>query len=236
MFDCWRRSARERGVETVANEVVAVNRNGAGTRVESVSLKSGETIACGHLVNAAGTRGVLVARMAGIDIPVEPRKRYSYVFSAAQPLDRELPLTIDPSGVHVRQDGRQTYLAGGHPDHDPSVDFDDFGMDHEFWEGHVWPVLAARIPQFDALRLINAWVGHYDYNVFDQNAIAGPHPKLGNFLFLNGFSGHGLQQSPAMGRGAAEWIVYGGYRTLDLSPFHFDRIARNEPFPEKAVI
>ena len=236
VFDWWRRSARERGVEYVANEVVAMTKNAAGNRIESVILKSGEVIACGHVVNASGTRGVLTARMAGLEIPVEPRKRYTYVFSAQNPLEIELPLTIDPSGVHMRQDGRQTYMAGGHSSNDPAVDFDDFSMDHDLWEDKIWPIIAARIPQFEAIRLINSWAGHYDYNTFDHNAIIGPHTRVENFLFLNGFSGHGLQQSPAMGRGTAEFITYGGYRTLDLTPFNYARIARNEPFVEKAVI
>jgi glycine/D-amino acid oxidase-like deaminating enzyme len=73
-------------------------------------------------------------------------------------------------------------------------------------------------------------------NTLDQKAILGPHSVVENFIFVNGFSGHGLQQSPAMGRGIAELITYGGYRSLDLSPFSFDRIERNEPFNEKAII
>jgi glycine/D-amino acid oxidase-like deaminating enzyme len=109
-------------------------------------------------------------------------------------------------------------------------------MDHTIWEDKVWPAIATRIPQFEALKVINSWAGHYDYNVLDQNAILGPHTVVSNFMFLNGFSGHGFQQSPAMGRGMAELITYGEYRTLDLSPFGFGRIERNEPFLEKAVI
>jgi glycine/D-amino acid oxidase-like deaminating enzyme len=70
----------------------------------------------------------------------------------------------------------------------------------------------------------------------DQNAILGPHTVVENFFFVNGFSGHGLQQSPAMGRGTSELLTYGEYRTLDLSPFEFGRIERNEPFAEAAVI
>ena len=236
VFDAWRRSARERGVEFVANEVVAMTKNSGGTRVESVTLKSGEVIACGCVVNASGTRGLLTSHMAGIEIPVEPRKRYTYIFLAEKPLDRDLPLTIDPSGVHMRQDGKRTYMAGGHAEIDPAVDYDDFSMDHSLWEEKIWPVIATRIPQFDAIKLTHSWAGHYDYNTFDHNAILGPHTEVENFLFLNGFSGHGLQQSPAMGRGTAEWITYGAYRSLDLTPFHFGRIARNEPFVEKAII
>ncbi len=236
VFDWFRRSARERGVEYIGNEVVAMTRDAAGTRIRSVTLKSGETVACGQVVNASGPRAARAARMAGIEIPVEPRKRFTWIFSAERPLDRDLPLTIDPSGVHMRQDGPATYLAGGHADPDPAVDFDDFAMDHDLWQSHVWPTIAARIPQFEAIRVITEWAGHYAYNTLDQNAIVGPHSQVGNFLFANGFSGHGLQQSPAMGRGIAELVTYGQFRSLDLSPLGWARIERGVPYAERAVI
>jgi len=235
LFDWWKRSARERGVEYVTNEVTAMTLDPAGRRVESVALKSGETIHCGTVVNASGPRAVLTSRMAGIEIPVEPRKRYTFIFDAEQPLDRDLPLTIDPSGVHMRTDGMY-YLAGCPPDDDGPVDYTDFVQDQSIWEEKVWPVIAQRIPQFEAIKLTQSWAGHYAFNTLDQNAIIGPHTEVGNFYFVNGFSGHGFQQSPAMGRGTAEHIAYGEYRTLDLSPFGFDRIAKGEPFVERAVI
>ena len=234
--DWWRRQSRERGVEWVQNEVIAIARDATGTRVESVTLASGEIIACGTLVNASGPRAAKTARMAGIDVPVEPRKRYSWIFKAERPLDRDLPLTIDPSGVHVRENGGGTYQCGGHSDVDPAVDYDDYAMDHSIWESHVWPILATRIPQFEAIKVQSEWGGHYAMNTFDHNAIMGPHTELSNFVFLNGFSGHGLQQSPAMGRGTAEWLTYGEYRTLDLTPFNYDRIPSGRPIIEKAVI
>lgn len=235
LFDWWRRSGREKGVEFIGNEVVTMHRNSNGTRVESLTLKSGEIIRCGTVVNASGPRAVLTSRMAGIEIPVEPRKRYTFIFDAKQPLDRDLPLTIDPSGVHMRTDGAY-YLAGCPPDDDPAVDYDDYVADHSIWQEKVWPIVATRIPQFEAIKVINSWVGHYAFNTFDQNAILGPHSSVENFIFVNGFSGHGLQQSPAMGRGTAELITYGEYRSLDLSPFNFERIERNQPFNEKAII
>lgn len=236
VFDWWRRQARERGVEYIENEVVAMTRDATGQRVVSVTLASGDVVSCGQVVNASGPRAARTARMAGIDVPVEARKRYSWVFKAEQPLDRDLPLTIDPSGVHVRENGGGTYQAGGHADVDPAVDYDDFTMDHTLWENRVWPILATRIPQFEAIRVTSEWAGHYSMNTFDHNAITGPHPDVQNFIFLNGFSGHGLQQSPAMGRGTAEWLTYGAYRSLDLSAFHFDRLLADSPILEQAVI
>ena len=235
VFDWWKRSAKERGAEYITNEVVSMTKNAAGTKVESVTLKSGDIVHLSKVVNASGPRAARTAAMAGLEVPVEPRKRYTFIFDAAQPLDRDLPLTIDPSGIHVRTDGTY-YLAGCPPDDDPAVDYDDFVQDHSLWEEKVWPVLAHRIPQFEAVKLINSWAGHYAFNVFDQNAIIGPHHEVENFLFVNGFSGHGFQQSPAMGRGVSELITYGEYRSLDLSPFHYNRIVSNTPFVEKAVI
>ncbi len=201
-----------------------------------MTLASGATIACGAVLNASGTRAARTAAMAGIAVPVEARKRFSWVFTAARPLDRALPLTIDPSGIHMRQEAGQAYLAGCTPEVDPAVDPDDFTMDPDVWEARVWPTIAARIPQFDALKVVSEWAGHYEYIAFDQNAVVGPHPRIGNFHFQCGLSGHGLQHGPAMGRGMAEMLTYGEFRALDLSCFGYGRIERDEPFVEKAVI
>ncbi len=233
MFDWWRRKARLAGVEYLTGEVVAIERS--RERVTAVTLASGETVACGTLVNASGPRAAVTARMAGLELPVEPRKRYTVVFDAAEPLPRALPLTIDPTGVHVRSDGG-AYVAGSTPEIDPAVPFDDFRMGPDVWEEQIWPVLAHRIPAFERAKVRSQWAGHYAHNSFDHNAVIGPHAEVGNFIFINGFSGHGMQQSPAMGRGASELITYGEYRTLDLSPLGYDRIARGEPYPETAII
>lgn len=234
VFDWFHRKAREAGVEYLSDEVVGLDVR--HSKVTGVRLKSGRTVACGTVVNAAGTRGAKVAAMAGIAIPIEPRKRFNWVIQAAEPLDRPLPLVIDPSGVFAREVGGGTYMAGGHADVDPAVDFDDFAMEHDLWLEKIWPALATRIPAFETVKVISEWAGQYDYNTLDQNAITGPHPEIGNFLFLNGFSGHGLQQSPAMGRATAEWIVHGGYRSLDMSAFHYQRIAEGRALVEGAII
>jgi len=233
VFDWWRRKARENGVEFISGEVIGIDM--VGDRVGGVLLASGARIAAGQLVNCAGPRAVQIAEMANLSIPVEPRKRFTFVFAAESRLDRDLPLTIDPSGVHVRTDG-QYYMAGCAPDNDQAVDYTDFDMDHNIWMDKVWPAIATRIPAFEAVRVVNEWVGHYAYNIFDQNAIIGPHPDVQNFQFVNGFSGHGLQQSPAIGRGMSELITYGEYRTLDLTPFKYERIFANNQHIEKAVI
>jgi glycine/D-amino acid oxidase-like deaminating enzyme len=234
VFDWCRRKAREAGVEYVSDEVVGLDMS--NRQVVAIRLKSGRSVGCGVVVNASGTRGSKVAAMAGIALPIEPRKRFNWMIQAEVPLDRPLPLTIDPTGVYVREVGGGTYMAGGHADHDPAVDFDDFAMDYGLWMDKIWPVIATRIPAFEAVKVISEWAGQYDYNTLDQNAITGPHPEIGNFLFLNGFSGHGLQQAPAMGRATAEWIVHGDYRSLDMSEFHYSRVAEGRALVEGAII
>lgn len=234
MFDWMRKSARRNGVEYVTNEVSAIALT--DQQVTSVELASGEKITCGTVINAAGPRAVLVAEMAGLHLPVEPRRRYTFIFQAAEPLDGALPLTIDPSGIHVRTDAG-AYMAGCTPDHDPAVDYDDLDwVDRDIWEDKVWPALANRIPAFERVKITSKWTGHYAHNTVDQNVIIGPHHEVKNFIFANGFSGHGLQQSPAIGRGAAELVTYGEYRTIDMTPLGYERIVAARPFIETAII
>jgi glycine/D-amino acid oxidase-like deaminating enzyme len=234
MINWWRNKARENGVEYITNDVTSINRS--ASQVETVRLRSGELIGAGTVVSASGPRARLTARMAGLDVPIEPRRRYTYIFSAERPLHRDLPLTIDPSSVHFRTEGRN-YLIGCPPlAGDPGVAYDDFGYEDGIWEKKLHPILVNRIPQFEKVRVVDSWVGHYEFNTFDQNAIVGPHSQVKNFLFVNGFSGHGTQQAPAMGRGVSELITYGEYRTLDLAPFSYGRLDRGEPLLERAVI
>ncbi|MEX3968806.1 NAD(P)/FAD-dependent oxidoreductase [Paraburkholderia sp. EG286B] len=228
-----RRKARSLGIEYIENEVVDVLRE--GSTITGVVLKSGETIGCGLMVNAAGTCGPAMARLAGLDIPVEPRKRCLFVFDCRTPLEGVVPLTIDTTGIFFRPEGKY-YLTGCYPDPDPLADVNDFDVIHAEFDEVIWPALAERIPAFEAIKVVNSWAGHYDFCMLDHNAIVGPHPEVTNFLFANGFSGHGLQQSPAVGRGLSELIVYGGYRSLDLAPLGYARVVENKPFLEEGVI
>jgi sarcosine oxidase len=142
---------------------------------------------------------------------------------------------IDPTGVWCRPEGAN-FICGVSPPENEDPDCTDFEVDYRLYEEVVWPTLAHRVPAFEAIKLLRAWAGHYDYNTLDQNAILGPHPTVGNFYFANGFSGHGLQQAPAVGRAIAECIVHGGYRSIDLRRFGYERVARNEPLLELNVV
>ncbi len=233
IFEWFRRKARASGAEYISNEVVAVGRS--ENQIDSVTLASSETISVGIVVNASGPRAALTARMAGFDLPVEPRRRYTYIFDCPEDLGQDLPLTIDPSGCHMRWDGRY-FLCGCPPFEDAAMAVDDFGYEDGIWEEKLWPAVATRVPAFERARVVNSWVGHYAYNTLDHNAIIGPHPGVSNFIFCNGFSGHGLQQSPAMGRAVSELVTYGEFRSLDMSPLGYERILTGTPFIETAII
>ena len=234
MLMLFRKALRDKKVDFITASVTAIARD--GNRVTGVSLDNGETLATGIVVNAAGPNAGKVAALAGLALPVEPRKRNVFVFEAREKY-ADMPLLVDPSGIYVRPEG-SVYLTGGaepeEGDHAP--DPGDFDVEWPLFEEAIWPALATRIPAFEAIKPTRAWVGHYDYNTLDQNAVIGPHPEVGNFLFANGFSGHGLQQAPAVGKSLAELIVHGGYRTVDCRAFGYERVAEGRAFRELNVI
>jgi sarcosine oxidase len=232
LLQAFRRKARSLGVTYVADEVTGLER--VGNRIASASLRAGGRLPCGAVVNAAGYHAREIAGMIDVDLPVRPRKRIVYVFDCRDKPERA-PLTIDPTGVWCRPEGAN-FIGGISPPEQQDPDATDFEIDYGLYEDVVWPTLAHRIPAFEAIKLVRAWVGHYDYNTLDQNAILGPHPEVENFYFANGFSGHGLQQSPAVGRAIGELIAYGRYRTLDLRRFGFERVLNNRPIMELNVV
>jgi FAD-dependent oxidoreductase domain-containing protein 1 len=229
-----RTAARDAGATLLTAEVTAIDVEKG--RVAGVRLADGTRISGGTLVNAAGTSAGRVAALAGRELPVEPRKRSVFVIDAPD-APQNMPLVVDPSGVWARPEGAG-FLAGYSPpdEDDGPADPDDFSVDHDLFEEHLWPALAFRVPAFERLKVVSAWAGHYDYNTLDQNAVVGRDPSFPNFVYANGFSGHGLQQAPAVGRAVAELIVHGTFRSLDLSVFAYERIAAGRPLFERNVI
>ena len=235
LLQAFRRKARSLGVEYVTGEVVGLDLERGGERLAGVRLADGHAIGADWVVNAAGPRGGSIAAMAGVELPVRPRKRFVYHFDCRTPV-QGAPLTIDTNGVYFRPEG-PAFIAGYSPrEGEPDPDTLDLDFDRRPFEEVVWPSLAHRVPAFEAIRLLDGWAGHYEVNTLDHNAILGPHPAIANLLFANGFSGHGLQQAPAVGRGLAEWIATGRYETLDFSPLGYDRVLRNEPVRELNVV
>jgi glycine/D-amino acid oxidase-like deaminating enzyme len=233
LLGLFRKALRHREVMAIQDEVNSIAPAGARWRV---GLAGGEALEAGIVVNAAGPNAGRVAAMAGLDLPVEPRKRSVFVFEARDRFE-DMPLLVDPSGIYVRPEG-SVYICGGAEDEagEAAADAADFEPDWPLFEERIWPALAGRVPAFEALKPLRAWAGHYDYNTLDQNAVVGPHPQAPGFIFANGFSGHGLQQAPAVGKALAELIVYGAYRSVDCSAFAWQRIRDNRPFRELAII
>ena len=228
------RSANERsGVRYLRDRVVQFEHSRA-SRIAAVRLQHRGRVPCRAVVLAAGTRSRELAAGVGIELPVFARKRTVCVFSCPEVIP-QCPLLIDPSGLWLRPEGER-FLCGIPQDPDPDVSPDDFEIDHGLFESIAWPILAHRVPAFEAVRVASAWVGHYDYNTFDQNAFVGPAPGIANLLLACGFSGHGLQHAPGIGRGIAEHIIYGAYRSLDLSPLSYERFLQNRPLRELNVI
>ena len=228
-----RKSARAEGAVFVEDEVVGFSLE--SERIADVTLKSGGVIAAGTVVNAAGHAAGRLAALAEVALPVEPRKRSVFVVHCpgAAP---GMPLVTDISGIWIRPEG-QFHITGWSPPEaeDKTADPADFEPDYEIFEETIWPLLAARIPAFETCKVVRAWAGLYDYNTLDQNAIIGRHPKINNLIFCNGFSGHGLQQSPASGRAAAELVMFGAFRSIDLARFGYERVVRNAPLLETNV-
>ncbi len=233
LLQAFKQKARSLGVVYKTAQATAITSMSNGT-ITGVTLDSGDHISSDIVVVSAGTSTPSLTKAIGLDLPVEPRKRCVFVFQCKDTLTN-CPLVIDPAGLYFRPEGDR-FICGLPPDPDLKTDVDDFTVDYSLFEDHIWPLLAHRVPQFESIKLSNAWAGHYDYNVIDQNAIIGPSPNHQGLYIASGFSGHGLQQSPAIGRGLAELIVNGRYKTLDLSPLRPTRFDEGDLVLERNII
>ncbi len=228
----FRRKAMSLGAVYRHGHAVGLQRR--GRRIDAVVLADGTRVRCGCVINAAGTGAAALARSAGIELPVQARKRCVFHFGSPAQLPG-CPLVIDPSGLYFRPEGKG-FLCGIAPAAHEDPECHDFEVPLDWWEERLWPALAQRVPGFEAARLLSAWAGHYDVNTLDHNAIVGAHPEIDNLLFGNGFSGHGLQQSPAVGRALAELVTHGGFRSLDLAALGWLRVLENRPLRELNVV
>jgi len=241
----------EQGVDYISGEVQAFQMSDdkiKGARVKlSGSGGSDIDIDCDTVLLAAGGDSGKVGRLAGMGegdgvlatpIPIEKRKRYVYVPHCPEGPGMDCPLVIDPSGVYFRREGLGgNYLCGQSPreEEEPSnTDLEEVDMDW-FMEA-VWPVMANRVQAFESLKVKTAWAGNYDYNVWDQNGIIGRHPLLSNVFMSCGFSGHGIQQGPAVGKAISELILNGKYESIDLTRFGFERLLRKEKVLERNIV
>ncbi len=209
-------AARHRGARILQGEPVEriVVRDG---RVEAVETPR-RTIATGTVVCAAGVWSGEVAALAGIDVPVRGERRWIHYTPEAPGFPARLPLTIDFStGFYFHREG-------------PGL---AFGGREQTLEALALPA-TRRLPALADLPVASSWWGFYEMSP-DANAIVGEVPEPARFLYATGFSGHGFQQSPAVGEHLAE-LVAGRRPTLDLTPFSLERFDRGEARRETFVI
>jgi len=231
MLMAYRNKAKSLGTDFLNDEVVSIHtRNGAARGVE---LASGTGLKSDVVVNCAGAWAAGVARTVGIDLPVAPTKRQVFAVDTAIKPEGNLPLTVWPSGFCFRSETGDLLLVGKAMLDDP-VGI-EFSWDEKRFTERLWPELAHVVPAFDTLKLKRGWAGLYAINLLDQNAILGEWPDLKGFYLANGFSGHGLQQAPAVGRYLTE-LILDLPLSLDLSIFGPGRIAANEPINEMGIV
>jgi glycine/D-amino acid oxidase-like deaminating enzyme len=237
VLQAFRRKAVERGARYLQAVACGFEGDGGSGRISGVRVQrdgAGSVVACDIAVDAGGPWAAAVAGWAGIDLPVRARRRSVFSFTCPDALPG-CPLVIDTSGIWFRPEGDR-FICGFSPPADRDADEAPLEVEYDAFDEVVWPALAERVPAFEAVRMKGAWAGYYEMNTFDHNAILGLHPSCTNLYFAAGFSGHGLQQSPAVGRGIAELIREGRYLSLDLSELGFERILENRPLLERNVI
>ena len=230
LMQAFRKKARSLGVTYLHAEALGFRMK--GSRIAAVETGT-SLVEADIFVNAGGPRAARIAQWAGATLPVAPEKRTIFAFRCAEP-PRNLPLVVDASGLYVRPEG-EGFITGG-PAWTAETDPEDFEPDYEQFDAFTWPTLAHRVPAFEAIRMTRAWAGHYEMSLFDHNSFIGWTPGTDNLFTAAGFSGHGMQHSPAAGRGAAERILTGEYRTIDLSALSFERLKNNTPIEELNVI
>jgi glycine/D-amino acid oxidase-like deaminating enzyme len=237
-MQAFRQAAIACGVTFVEDEAVEfeVRDSDGMCTVTGVRTARGASVPCSAVVIAAGAWSAGVAERLGVSLPVRARKRDVFAIEADADL-RDAPLVIDPSGVWFRPEvERGRFLCGAPPRGEDADDVPLDRVDHGLFDEVIWPALAARVPAFDALRVTASWAGYYEMNTFDHNGLVGPLPGIANGYTACGFSGHGLQQAPAVGRALAERIATGAYHTIDLTPLRVERIAEGAPVWEQNVI
>lgn len=186
-----------------------------------------------YLVNASGAWAGEVARRAGLEVPVQPVRRIVY---ATAPTDWQhiYPLTIDlTSGFYLRSEGSRILFGRSNPDEAPGF---TEGLDWDWFESTI-SIGMERFPWLAEVRLDQqaCWWGYYEVTP-DHNPIIGRMPGTENWLNVAGFSGHGVQQAPAVGRLIAEEIMLGEARSINIDPLRISRFSSNHMRREHNIV
>jgi glycine/D-amino acid oxidase-like deaminating enzyme len=227
----YKTKARSLGAAYISDEVLEILTGGG--RVTGVRLAAKDRLNTQYVINCAGAWAAQVAATAGIKLPIVPVKRQVFMLDTAVKPQSHLPLTVLPSGLYFRTDTGGIILLGKSMAEDP-VGY-QFSWDDKRFMEVLWPELAEFVPAFDRLKLVRGWAGLYAVNTLDGNAILGEWPEIKGLFLANGFSGHGLQQAPAVGRYLSE-LILGRAICLDLLIFSPQRILENKPLSEGGLV
>ena len=233
----FRRAAEAAGAAYVTGSVTRVVV--AGGRVQAVILDDDTTVLADALVNAAGPFAARLAAMAGVDLPVTPVRQHLFRCALPRRWPYRFPVVIDPTGVHWRHDdpaapdGEDRIVVAKTKLDEPAGE--NFDCDLSRWESDFRPPLVRRLPALAAAELVEGWAGLYEMTP-DHNPLIGAHPDVAGFYLANGFSGHGLMMSPAVGAAMADLLTTGASTRIDITPFDPARFARGEAFHDEAMI
>jgi sarcosine oxidase subunit beta len=193
----------------------------SGGRTRGVQTSEGG-VAAPVVINAAGPAAARVARLAGVDVPVLPRRRHIFFTEPFPEIPGPVPLTTDrASGFYFRKELEQVLLSPG--DAQDVGDDMNVAVDWSTVEDAVQKAVH-RVPVLEGARIAGGWAGLRPLTP-DDHAIIGPAPDLEGFFLAVGFGGHGFQHSPATGRLVAEWVV-DGKPSMDLALFDPARFKR----------
>jgi sarcosine oxidase subunit beta len=173
-----------------------------------------------------------VGKMAGIELPVLPYRRMSFVTERFELVPRTIPMTIEfATSLYVHPEGDGFLFGMANPDEPPGFDkrVDDA------WMARTVEALCRRLPVFEYARIKRGWAGFYEVTP-DHNPLLGPVDEVEGVLVAAGFSGHGFMQGPAVGQCIAELVLDGRARSVDLSPFAPGRFRTGKLVPERNVI
>ncbi|MBT2686599.1 FAD-binding oxidoreductase [Bacillus sp. ISL-47] len=223
------KNAKKLGAEYIYDEVESLMTE--QDQVKGIRLLNGREYHAPVVVNCAGAWASILGGKAGLPLPVVPLPRQIFQFDIKKPLENYLPLTMDPTGVYFRHEGEK-FISGYAEEIEPGI---NFKWRRSAFEEHIWPVLANRIKNFEHAKIERGWSGLYDFNTKDHNAILGEYPTMKGYYVAFGFSGHGMQQAPAVGKCLSELIRTGKYETLDLSPLRVERFAERDLIIEDAI-
>jgi FAD-dependent oxidoreductase domain-containing protein 1 len=208
-------------------------------KVSGILLQDDEFISAGKVVVAAGAFSHDLLDRSGLsenqNIPVDPIKRMLFLVNRP-PIEGfgNIPMVIIDNGVYFHPEAEDLLVGRADPYQKPGY---DYKMDKDYYVDEMNSYMQARIPGMEYCRIKNGWGGLYAVNRKDENAIIGNHPDFENLVLATGFSGHGVMESPAVGKCISEKIMKGKFITIpEAESLQFKRFKEGNLVKETIVI